>query len=210
MNDQTSTPPPAVPATLDAQEAKWQLSIRYEQMADRMRFVITKHLPGLSADAPLKTETCECALTRRLCGRMIDAFASLLEKTSSAAATAPAEMRDDMIVFEHQGALSEGKQTATPSAKSASQREPEHRPMPADRLPLVDSVDVALRAGQFHLAVKSAGHPLARLSVGRDELHRIVELMARQADRAGWNLQPETGWLARLSLTADTGAITLN
>jgi hypothetical protein len=144
-------------------------------------------------------------LTRRLTARLINGLAVILERSNVAASTAPDELRSDIVLMEHQGALA-GTDAAAPAGEAQAQA-PTADPAGTVQinLRLVTSVDIKTNPRDFHMALKTAvGEPVA-VVLNRLDLHRLVELLKRQADTAGWNLQIEADWLGD-----DHSQLTLN
>lgn len=144
-------------------------------------------------------------LTRRLTARLINGFATILERSNIAASTAPDELRNDIVLMEHQGALAGSEllapvgepQTQAPAASTGGKVQIRPR--------LVTSVDVKTNPTDFHMVLKAAGGLPVAVVLNRLDLHRIVELLRQKAEAAGWNLQIEADWLGD-----DQGQLTLN
>ncbi len=160
------------------------LSFAYDQAEDRL-MVLASNAGG---------ETIALQLTRRLTGRIVNAVAQLLEKSSSAAQHAPAEMRDDMILLEHQGALQSRASATSPEAAASGEAEPV--PKKLVRPPqLVQTISITTHPRSFALVIKGAKQDLAALSVSRMDLHRILETIRRVADKANWQISIDASWL---------------
>lgn len=140
-------------------------------------------------------------LTRRFAARLVNGFAQLLERTNSAAQEAPLRSRGDIVMFEHQGALTIA-QAAAPSAKRVAATGAK-----ASRAPcmLMDAVDVKITPNLFILILKSGSKAMTQLQVTRGDLHCLLALLRRKCDEADWHLKTETRWL-----DLDAGSMTLN
>lgn len=131
------------------------------------------------------------ALTRRLTERLTNGLARLLERSNALASQAPAALRDDIILLEHQDALFGRGGPALPEASVAADG-------PAPALPaarLVGAVDVTLTPATFEVSLRDGTADLIGLSLDRLQVHRLVEVLSRRADAAGWNLALDAAWL---------------
>lgn len=185
------------------QAGSYSLSFTYDPRADRILLAVTL----ASGDEQRRRLL---LMTRRLTGRLVDGLAQLLEKTSPVAAQAPADVRDDIILFEHQDAVGSGADEQPGAGQGAA------RPLPPGSTSnagaaavLLDTVDVTVKPTRFDLTFK-AGQDALSISVSRAELHRLVEVLSRQAAHAAWNLAPETAWLSRLGVGPETASLTVN
>lgn len=130
-------------------------------------------------------------MTRRLTGRLVNGLASLVERSSPIASTAPAAMRDDIILLEHQDALFR-QQEAAAAGQSMLWSKVE-RELPASRL--VKAIDVTVTPGAFWLLLRDSAGPLITLKLTRHAVHRLLETIGRQAEAASWNLAIDAAWL---------------
>lgn len=146
-------------------------------------------------------------MTRRLTSRVVHALAQLLERTSAAARGVPAQAREDVIMFEHQGALAAKKPVTSHLTEDMQKilgigKGKGARPLSI----LLDTVDVSLTEKLCVLTLKVAGgKPIARIDATRGDLHRFLALLHRRAEEADWNLSTEKNWL-----NLDQGPVTLN
>jgi hypothetical protein len=125
------------------------------------------------------------ALTRRLTGRLINALCVVLEKSSINASTAPADLRDDIILLEHQGAL---------SAHSAPAPVP-RPPVPGGPRGLMTNVEITTLPDGFGLTFRDARQPKIQFKINRVGLHRMLEVIARHAEAANWHIAIESSSL---------------
>lgn len=139
-------------------------------------------------------------ITRRLCALLINGLAGILAKSSAVAAQAPAELRNDIVLMEHQGAMaastvrSATPQTLPPVAKPAAV------PM------LVETVNITTAPSNFRLRFRpSPDGNGPEVTLSRADLHLVLEMLKRQSDLAEWNLSLEPGWL-----TTSAGQVTVN
>ncbi|GJE43734.1 hypothetical protein [Methylobacterium soli] len=131
------------------------------------------------------------ALTRRLTGRVVNGLAHLLEQSSPLASTAPADLRDDIILLEHQDALYGDAQAAPKAEPPAGEGTTLNVPAPR----LLEAIDVTLTPQTFELLLRDGQSPLIRLSLTRLEMHRVVEALSQRAQGAAWNITVESAWL---------------
>jgi len=133
--------------------------------------------------------------TRRLVTLLVNSLAGILEKSSPVATRAPEEMRDDIVLMEHQGALAHNA-----SAPDAADAPPPAGPAPASAgtsIParLIRTVNITTNPTNFVLRFQPQPGEGAELVMNRVELHRLVELLKRFSEQAGWNLQIDAAWL---------------
>lgn len=139
-------------------------------------------------------------LTRRLTAGLINGVAALLERSNMAASTAPDEMRNDIVLMEHQGALA-GVGGDKQADKDGASKRQSLQVSPR----LVANVNIATLPTSFRIVLQSAGGTPVAMVLNRLDLHRVLELLKRKAEGAGWNLQIEADWLGD-----DHDQITLN
>ncbi|WP_093154770.1 hypothetical protein [Thalassobaculum litoreum] len=133
--------------------------------------------------------------TRRLTERLMNGLAGIIERSSVAANHAPADMRGDVVLLEHQGAVlatSEPSGAGVLPGTQQSQAEAITGEVPAR---LVTSVSVTVHPETFDVVMHDAETILARFQANRTELHRILDVFGRQAKAAEWNLRTEASWL---------------
>ena len=129
-------------------------------------------------------------LTRRLTERLVNGLAHLLEQSSSVAVQAPAEMRDDIILMEHQTALfGQGE----PPADKETEPSDEISSLPAPQL--VTAMDINLTRATFELQMRFGETPLIHLSLNRLQVHQLVEVLSQRAESAGWNIAVGATWM---------------
>jgi hypothetical protein len=131
------------------------------------------------------------AMTRRLTNGLVNGLAHLLERSNMLASTAPADLRGDIILMEHQDALYGGTQDAPAGEETEVKETPQTVPAPF----LVHAVDVNITPQTFEILFRDLQNPLIRLSLTRPEVHRIVEALTQRAQAAGWNMSVEAAWL---------------
>jgi hypothetical protein len=155
-----------------------QLTIGFSETEDR--------LVVLASDGPAKGVA--LALTRRLTGRLINGLATMLERSSPVATTAPAEVRDDIILMEHQGALTGTGEGARGTGASASVQ---IKAVPR----LVTKITITSTPADFRMALFGPDIDSVGLTLSRTDLHRVVEALKRKAEAADWHIQIDASWL---------------
>lgn len=142
-------------------------------------------------------------LTRRLTARLINGLAAILEQSNIAASKASDDLRNDIILMEHQVAIAVGQ----PSSEGVTGQPGKLLPLETTQLRprLVSKVNIMTNPLDFHVVLQGAHGAPVGLVVNRVELHRVVEVLKRQAEGAGWNLQIDANWLGD-----DQGQLTLN
>lgn len=132
-------------------------------------------------------------LTRRLTARLINGLAALLERSNVAASTAPEDLKNDIVLMEHQGALA-GTEAASSETAGKAAVMPENS---MARIPqrLVNTVNIKTNPADFHIVLQAPGGVPVATAMNRLDLHRLVELLKRKSETAGWNLQIDAAWL---------------
>lgn len=130
------------------------------------------------------------ALTRRITGRLINGLAHLLEQSSTVAVQAPADMRSDIILMEHQTALF-GQGTSSPDVVGEAVEDTP--PLPAPQI--VTAVDVNVTPTTFEIVMRIGETPLVHLSLNRLQVHQLVEALSQRAEGAGWNITLGAAWM---------------
>lgn len=153
------------------------LRFAYSEPEDRLTLLATDVL----------NHAVHVALTRRLTERLVNGLAYLLEQSSAVAVQAPAEMRDDIILMEHQTALfGQGEAAAGPEPASDT-------PLQAPRL--VTALDVTLTPTTFEIVMRAAETALVHLSLNRLQVHQLVEVLSQRAAEAGWAIAVGAAWM---------------
>jgi hypothetical protein len=130
-------------------------------------------------------------LTRRMTGRLINGLAGILEKSSLTASHAPAEMRGDVVLLEHQGAISDtGAHERIKSAPDIDALQV------AQQTVHIESIDVSVKLTHFEIVLQDGRlQSIVDLAVGRAELHRVLALLKHKSGEADWNIRIDAGWL---------------
>jgi hypothetical protein len=140
-------------------------------------------------------------LTRRLVARLINGIAGILERSSVAASRAPSDVRGDVVMLEHRGVLAGG------SAKEDT-RSPRRQPQASTgrkKPAIVTSINIKIGRRNFEIVLNDARQQVASISVVRPDMHRILNLLRDEAEKADWEIRVETGWLK-----SETSTLVLN
>lgn len=159
-----------------------QLTLGFSEREDRLLLV--------ARDA--EGATIAMMLTRRLISRLVNALASVLKRSSVAASRAPVDVRDDIVLMEHQGAIAPAI-----SAQQTAQRTGAGSMAGSSRISfrLVSAIDIATHVTEFHLLLRAPRSTPVLVKLNRVALHRLLELLNRKADEAEWNIPLRESWL---------------
>jgi hypothetical protein len=135
-------------------------------------------------------------LTRPMTGRLINGLAGILEKSRLTASHAPAEMRDDVVLLDHQGAMSGGSyQQQAMSVPDADAPQADPQPVQIQTVH-IQSIYVSVKPTHFEIVLQDGRfQPVVAVDVGRAELHRVLALLTRKAEEADWDIRIEAKWL---------------
>lgn len=160
-------------------------------VATTLRFAYSEpedRLTLLAADA--HQQPMHLALTRRLTERLINGLAQLLEQSSAVAVQAPAGMRDDIILMEHQTALfGQGERPKGGEADPAD----EIFPLPVQQL--ITAMDINVTPSTFEILMRAGEASLVYLSLNRLQVHQMVEVLNQRAGAAGWAIAIGAAWM---------------
>lgn len=156
------------------------LRFAYSEPQDRLTLLAANH----------QGQGVHVTLTRRLTARIINGLAQLLEQSNALAAAAPVEMRDDIVLMEHQDALYGHGQDPIPVGTDSGAAAPD---LPSPRL--VTAVDVTVTPATFEIRLREGDIALVALSLDRLQVHRLIEALSQQAEGAAWNIGLDAGWL---------------
>jgi hypothetical protein len=156
-----------------------QITISYDEIEDRI-FVDT-------GDGRTRARL---ILTRRITHRLLGAFIALLERSSLAVTRAPADLRAEVIAFEHLSAISHSEEQDTPASPAPLS--------PATGAPdatVIAKVDVQVAPQSFRLLFHSSEEAVAGLTLSRPNFHKILAALDRFAAAAEWNIRGDAEWL---------------
>jgi len=171
------------------------LAFNYSEAEDRIVIVVTGQ--GHEKHALF--------LTRRFTDRLLNALASLLKQSSPAAAQAPVELQDDMVLLEHQNAVvatNQGENRPLPPGPGARTSAAAKEKI---RTGLVTNINVSTKPRHFDLTISSGEAITVDCRLSRKELHWVVGMLSSKAEEANWNIRLDASWLE----TGQT-AVTLN
>lgn len=137
-------------------------------------------------------------ITRRLTGRLINGLAGILEKSSPSVSRAPADMREDVVLLEHQEAVSDNisKEQSGGSGMTAGQTPGAKGGQSIQvKTAILTAIDVATKPTHFELKLKSGSDVVTGFNATRNELHRTLGMLKTKAQEADWNLQLNASWL---------------
>lgn len=132
-------------------------------------------------------------VTRRLVSRLLNALASLLERSSLAARQAPYPLRGDVVLLEHQGAVQAGAQQAATAPPPASAPEPQPQLLLVPTL--LTAIDISTKPSHFSLTFRDARQALVTCDLTRAELHRVVKALLAKVSEADWAVRVDAAWL---------------
>lgn len=162
------------------------LSFSYSEVEDRLLLCVDSR----------EGQRLTILATRRLTARLLNALASLVERSSLVARQAPSPLRDDVVLFEHQGALQGGRQAAAaPPSPALSSPAPPPTPLPLLPPALLAAVEVRTKPSHFSLTFRDSQRALATCDVTRAELHRLIQALLTKVADADWGIRVEASWL---------------
>lgn len=174
--------------TTQAAPSAGQISLGYSSREDRM-------VMWLGTGEEAKT----LFVTRRLCALLINGLAGVLVRSSPVAAQAPASLRDDVVLMEHQGAMAAASVGPADADKLPSLASGAAAPM------LVETVNITVTPADFRLVFRpSPQGDGPQIALSRADLHRVLEMLKRQSELAEWSLPPAPNWLSA------SGQVTIN
>ena len=137
----------------------------------------------LAAINPGLPEAWSCWLTRRVVLALLDSAADLVTKTSPLAQRAPAEIRRELVTFEHEAAMAKTapRMTQTPAdALNAS----------ASAAELVERVSISSQGEHFQLELRGINGGGAAGVLFRVGIQRVLQMLQDEVTKAGWLAAP--------------------
>lgn len=125
-------------------------------------------------------------LTRSLVRALINGLAGILEKTSAIQPETPADLREDVMSFEHHAALA-GQSDLPPAQGTAPEAATPMR-IDSTALRVLSDVDVTTLPAGFRLRLRAEAQVIAEIALNRDSLHRLIDALQRQAELAQWDI----------------------
>lgn len=175
-------------------ESSTGLSLAFSQPEDRLLLLVNNSTGSQNA----------LFLTRRLTALLINGAAGLLARSSALASKATDEVRNEILLMEHQGALPE---VAYPNRKPDAPGHVGGTGNKSLRLSpeLVDTINIKTNPKNFHIIMKTKKASSVSIILSRRDLHRVLDLLKKQSEKVGWNLQIDATWL-----DSDKTKLTLN
>lgn len=170
------------------------LSLAFSQPEDRLLLLVNNPTGPQNA----------LFLTRRLTAHLINGAAGLLTRSSATAAKAPGEVRNEILLMEHQGSLPDD---APSNSRSAAPEQGGNTGEKSQKISpqLVDSISIKINPTSFQITMKTKKDSPVSITLNRRDLHRVLELLKTKSEKAGWNLQIGATWL-----DSDKTKLTLN
>jgi hypothetical protein len=137
----------------------------------------------LAAINPGRPEAWSCWLTRRVVLALLERLAELLANTSALAQRAPAEVRGELVAFEHEAAMAKTaeRMTRTPAeALNAS----------ATAAELVDRLSISNQGDNFRVELRGISGGGAVGVLARVGLERVLQMLHDEVAKAGWLATP--------------------
>jgi len=170
-----------------------RLSLHYDTVEDRLVLMAVSD----------EEKAVALHLTRRLTARLINGISHLLERSSALAQRAPLDMRGDVILLEHQRALTRAETSVRPAGSGAVALGKARRSGGAKQAAvparLVRAVNIATRPAAFDIVLNDQRAAAARFSASRAELHQLLEHLRRVSGSADWALSADAAWLRQES-----------
>lgn len=166
----------------------FSLDVSYDGVADRLKLVLRD---GSAAVGFL--------MTRRLVKGLLENLAGMIERT---AASANSDGRA-AAVFEHLDAVgssvgggsSGGGGGSARKSKSGTGGGEREKPVP-ETWSLASKVNLRVGDDRLHLTITDTDDRDRRISLTRQQAHRVLSAFVRKSQIAGWDLDPYLGWLA--------------
>lgn len=151
----------------------------------------------LAAINPGRPDAWSCWLTRRIVLALLDRFGEILEKTSALAQQAPAEVRKEVVAFEHAAAMAK-------TAERMSQTPADALNASASAAELVEQLSIGNQGDNFRLEFRGAKGGGAVGVLRRVGIQRISQMLQDQVAKAGWLAAPAK--LQPASVAQEAGA----
>lgn len=170
------------------------LDLRYDPAEDRL--VLT------ARDASRRLDL---ALTRRLARGLLRGMIDLLMRTSPEVGRAGAGHREDVLLFEHAGALAALQATAVPMGEQQA-----IPPASATEQPvLLGRVDLNANQHSLTLMLVSLDQPVSVLVLPWEKAHQLLSVLLGKTKAAEWGFE-ELAWVDRQGQVVLSSGITPN
>jgi hypothetical protein len=128
-------------------------------------------------------------LTRRICLGLIRALGDLLERSAGDGQNLPDDIREAVVFIEHQRSIFDLPISGPKSGSQARAR------LDIENAKLVTAMHIQSSPLEFVLLASAGGERAAKFKFGRRDLHRFVEALKVQAEKAQWDSPLAEGWL---------------
>jgi hypothetical protein len=145
----------------------------------------------LAAVNPGRPDAWSCWLTRRVVLALLERLAELLTNTSALAQRAPAEIRSEVVAFEHDAAMAK-------TAPRMTQTPAEVLTVSAKAAELVEQVSISNLGENFRLELRGTRDGAAGV-LARAGLLRVMQMMQDEVAKAGWLAAPAKPQPARVA-----------
>ncbi len=137
----------------------------------------------LAAINPGRPEAWSCWLTRRIVLALIDRLGEILANTSPLAQRAPAEVRGEVVAFEHDAAMAK-------TAERMSKTPVETLNASATAAELVEQLSIANQGENFRVEIRGIAGGGAVGILRRAGIQRISQMLQDEVAKAGWLAAP--------------------
>ena len=145
------------------------------------------------------TEERQLFITRRICLGVISALTRVLERSAGGGQDLSDDVREAVVFIEHQRSIFD---LPAPGQKGSKT---ERAKLDLEAAKLVTTVSIKCAPQEFALSISAGAEQVAQLKFGRRDLHRFLETLKTQAEKAQWDSPLAQGWLG----LAD-GDVTIN
>jgi hypothetical protein len=146
-------------------------------------------LAAINAGRP---EAWSCWLTRRVVLALIERLSELLANTSALAQRAPAEIRGELVAFEHDAAMAK-------TAERMTQTPADTLNASANAAELVDRLSIANHGDNFRVELHGLRGGGAGGVLARAGLQRILQMLQDEVAKTDWLATPAKPQPARAS-----------
>ena len=146
----------------------------------------------LAAINPGRPEAWSCWLTRRIVLALLERLAEIFANTSALAQRAPAEIRSEVVAFEHQAAMAKTAQRMTQTPAEALNAS-------AAAAELVERLSITNQGDSFRLELHGVSGGGAAGVLARAGLQRVLQMLQDEVAKAGWLATPAKPQPAQVS-----------
>lgn len=128
-------------------------------------------------------------ITRRICLGLVSALSLILERSAGGGQNLSDDVREAVVFIEHQRSIFDLSSSGSQGAETARVK------LDLAKVKLVTAVNVKSLPQEFTLVMKADAEQVAQLKFGRRDLHRFLETLKTQAEKAKWDSALAQGWL---------------